>query len=45
MIATIGGTVVQGTTTDIIPVLATPGISKKQEMENQKGEPGGSPFC
>jgi hypothetical protein len=45
MIATIGGIVVQGTTTGIIPVLTTPGISKKQGLENQKGEPGGSPFC
>jgi hypothetical protein len=45
MIATIGGIVGQGTTAGIIPVPTTPSISKKQEIENQKGEPGGSPFC
>ena len=45
MTAITGGTVVQGAITiDVTPVLTITNISSS-EIENQKGEPGGSPFC
>jgi len=43
MIATIAGTAMAGVT--IIITLQLPSIRTKIWMENQKGEPGGSPFC
>jgi hypothetical protein len=46
MIATIGGTVMQGAiTATVTPVRIIPNFCEKHGIENQEGEPGGSPSC